>query len=268
MHIEDEGLRRAVDLLDAGDVDGLRACLAADAGLVHRQASFPESNYFQNPTLLEFVAENPIRRGILPPNIADVAKVILEAGAKQDQRALNDALGLVCSGKVPRECSVQIALIDLLCDYGADPDHAMLAALPHGEFEAVHALLRRGALVSLPVSAGLGGEEDSRTWLASASSEARHRALALAAQFGHAAIVHMLLDAGEDPNRYNPAGFHSHSTPLHQAALAGHLDAVRVLVEHGARLDLKDTLWQGTPADWAKYTGKAEVEAFLRSAGN
>ena len=35
-------------------------------------------------------------------------------------------------------------------------------------------------------------------------------------------IVRMLLDAGEDPNRYNPVGAHSHSTPLHQAAVGGH----------------------------------------------
>jgi uncharacterized protein (TIGR02246 family) len=51
-------------------------------------------------------------------------------------------------------------------------------------------------------------------------------------------IVRLLLDAGEDPNRYNPDGLHSHSTPLHQAALAGHDAVVRLLVERGARLDI------------------------------
>jgi hypothetical protein len=35
-------------------------------------------------------------------------------------------------------------------------------------------------------------------------------------------IVRLLLDAGEDPNRYNPVGGHSHTTPLHQAAGGGH----------------------------------------------
>ena len=75
----------------------------------------------------------------------------------------------------------------------------------------------------------------------------------------------MLLDAGEDPNRYNPVGGHSHSTPLHQAALAGHLDVAQLLVERGARLDLKDVMWQGTPADWAQHQGNTEVEAYLRA---
>ena len=75
----------------------------------------------------------------------------------------------------------------------------------------------------------------------------------------------MLLDAGEDPNRYNPVGGHSHSTPLHQAAAANHRDVVRLLVERGAKLDRKDTLWHATPTEWARHEGRAEIEAYLRS---
>jgi ankyrin repeat protein len=73
----------------------------------------------------------------------------------------------------------------------------------------------------------------------------------------------MLLDAGEDPGRFNPPGCHSHSTPLHQAALAGHFDIVRLLVERGARRDLKDTVHQGTPADWAEYGGHTAIRDYL-----
>ena len=265
LHIEDATLRSAVELLDAGDVHSLREHLAQHPDLVRQHASFPDLNYFQHPTLLEFVAQNPIRGGSLPPNIVEVARVILDAGAKQDQPALDETLALVCSGRIPRECGVQIALIDLLCDHGADPDRAMPVALPHGEFAAAQALLRRGARMSLPVASALNRAGDVRELLGSASKDDRHRALALASQFGHAPIVRLLLDAGEDPSRYNPAGFHAHSTPLHQAAFAGHMDVVRLLVEHGARLDLKDTLWQGTPADWAEYAHKTEIQAFLRA---
>src|SRR5947208_16582530 len=155
-------------------------------------------------------------------------------------------------------------LIDLLCDYGADPSSALHAAL-HGGPEAVNALLRRGAHIDLPVAAALGRIEDARRLLPSAGSRDRHLALALASQLGHAEIVRLLLDAGEDPNRYNPVGCHSHSTPLHQAALAGHMEVIQLLVKHGARLDLKDILWQGTPADWAKHAGRAEIVSFLRA---
>jgi ankyrin repeat protein len=176
---------------------------------------------------------------------------------------LNATLELVCTGRVPRECGVQIRLIDLLCDYGADPNLGMSSA--HGEFEAAHALLRRGARVDLPVAAALGRVEDARRLLSAASPEDRHRALALSAQFGHLEIVRVLLDAGEDPSRYNPPGFHAHSTPLHQAASAGHEETVCLLVERGSRLDLKDTIFQGSPEDWARHADKARVAEYLRT---
>jgi ankyrin repeat protein len=231
--------------------------------LVHQHVIFEGGNYFQNPSLLEFVAENPIRHGKLPANIVEVARLILDAGAKKDRPTLDKTLGLVCSGCVARECGVQVALIDLLCDYGADPNRGMPGA--HGEFEAADALLRRGARVDLPVAAALGRIDDARRLLPSADPEDRHRALALSAQFGHTEIVHVLLNAGEDPSRYNPSGFHAHSTPLHQAALAGHEETVRLLVERNARLDLKDTIWQGTPEGWASHGGKTQIANYLRA---
>jgi ankyrin repeat protein len=80
-------------------------------------------------------------------------------------------------------------------------------------------------------------------------------------------IVRLLLDAGEDPNRYNPDGHHSHSTPLHQAALAGHDATVQLLIERGARLDIKDTMYQSTPLGWATYAGQVEIEKYLRACG-
>jgi hypothetical protein len=268
--IEDATFRRAVELLDAGNVEGLRAHLKAHPNVVHQHVTLEGGNYFRNPTLLGFGAENPVRHGTLPANIVEVAKVILDAGAKRDQAALDETLGLVCSGRVPRECRVQVPLIDLLCAHGADPNGAMSAALPHLEFEAVDALIRNGARVDLVVAAGLGRVDEFRRLLASANDDAnyenRHRALAVASQLGHPEIVRLLLDAGEDPNRYNPAGTHSHSTPLHQAAAGGHDKVVRLLVERGARLDTKDTMWQGTPAGWARHEGRTDIADYLQAA--
>jgi len=260
--IEDVHFRRAVDLLDAGDVERLRAHLKEYPNLVHQHMVFEGGNYFRNPTLLEFAAENPVRHGTLPASIVQIAKVILDAGA--DYEARNEALGLVSTGMVPRKCRVQIPLIDLLCEYGADPNSALRAAALHGEFDAVNALLAHGGRMNLSIAAALGRIEEARQLLPTADSNERHLALTLAAMFGYVEIVRMLLDAGEDANRYNPIGAHSHSTPLHQAALAGHADVVRLLVERGARFDIKDILWQGTPADWAQHGGKTEVEAYLR----
>ena len=115
------------------------------------------------------------------------------------------------------------------------------------------------------MAAALGQAEAAHDLAAAASGEDRHRALALAAQFGHTEIVRLLLDAGADPSRFNPAGFHPHSTPLHQAALAGHFDTVKLLTERVARLDLKDTLWQATPEGWALHAGKIEIAEYLRA---
>jgi ankyrin repeat protein len=261
--IADPLFRRAVDLLDAGDAGTLREHLREHPSLVHERVTFDEDSYFTRPSLLEFAAENPVRNDRLPPNIVEIAETIIDAGATPD--AITSTLTLVASGRVARECGVQVPLIALLSSRGANVDEALLPALAHGEFEAVEALLRHGATLDLVAVAGLGRLDEARRALASADALSRHRALALAAQHGHGEIVALLLDAGEDPNRYNPTGCHAHSTPLHQAALAGHMDVVRTLVEHGARTDLRDTLFNGTPLGWAEHGKQDAVAGYLRS---
>jgi hypothetical protein len=261
--IEDSSFRRVVDLIDAGDTVTLRAHLQQHPNLIHQQIAFEGWNYFHHPTLLEFVAENPVRRGKLPENICDVAKVILDAGPTD--AAKNETLMLVATGSVARECGLQTTLINLLCERGADADSAAEPAALHHEVEALEALLRLGARVTLPIAAALGRIEDFRALLPKASVHDRHLALSVAADYGNVEIVRLLLDAGEDPNRYNPVGGHSHTTPLHQAAGAGHSEVVKLLVERGARLDRKDILWSGTPADWAHHAKHMEIENWLRS---
>ena len=263
--IQDPIFRRAVGLLDDGDVEGLQHLLVEHPELATQRVEFAGGTYFRNPTLLEFVAGNPVRHDRLPPNIVEVARAILDAGARLDRRAVNSTLGLVSSGRVPRECDAQIALVDLLCDYGADPDSAMRSALGHGELDAVNALIRRGAQVDLTAAAATGRHAEARGAAPSGAPENRHLALAWASQFGHVDIVRLLLDLGEDPNRFNPEGAHSHSTPLHQAALAGHRHVVELLVERGSRLDIRDLHYQGTPAEWADHAGQTELAASLRA---
>ena len=261
--IEDANFRRAIDLIDAGDVEGLRTHLKRHPTLSRKHVVFEGGNYFRNPTLLEFVAENPVRQGSLPKNIVEVTKVILDAGAEQS--SLNEALMLVATGCVPRECGVQIPLINLLCDRGADPDSTTEVAAVLFEMQSVDALLGRGARMTLPLAAALGRAEDVRRMLPKADPEERHLALALSSQYGQVEAVRLLLDAGEDPNRFNPVGGHSHSTPLHQAAGNGHLDVVRLLIGSGARTDVKDILFGGTAEGWANHAGKKEVAAYLHA---
>jgi hypothetical protein len=261
--IEDPLFRHAVDLIDSGNAAALAQLLAENPALVHQRVTLPGDAYFQNPSLLEFIAENPIRRGRLPANIVEVARVILHA--KPPLRSINDTLGLVASGRIVRESNAQLPLIDLLCESGADPNTALNVAAVHGEFAAVDELIHRGATPELPLLAAQNKSQEFLQRLPASTPEQRHLALAFAAQYGHTEIVRALLDAGEDPNRFNPPGAHSHSTPLHQAALAGHLSTVKLLVERGAHLDSQDKLWNGTPLGWARHNNQKEVAAFLES---
>ena len=124
-------------------------------------------------------------------------------------------MSLLVSSDHPARAGVQVALVETLADFGAEVEGAgsgdwaspLMTALAFGFAGAAEALVRRGARVdTLAAAAGLGHVADARVMLTTASPDDRHRALALAAQHGHAEIVRMLLDAGEDPNRYNPNG--------------------------------------------------------------
>jgi len=261
--ITDAVFAEGVALMGDGDLAGLSRHLTAHPDLVTRRITFEGVNYFRNPALLSFIAENLLRNEALPPNAVAVAQLLIDAGA--DAAAINETLGLVASGRVARESGQQTALIGLLCSHGANADSAMTPALGHGEVQAVRALLGHGAAMTLPVVAKLCEAETAERLLAVAPAPERHLALALAAQHGCVDVVRLLLEAGEDPSRYNPVGVHSHSTPLHQAALAGHAAVVELLLTHGAGTTLKDTLFQGTPAGWAELGGHTAIAARLRA---
>jgi ankyrin repeat protein len=207
--------------------------------------------------------------------------MLLEAGAEVD--ALADMYGgrcttmsMLASSCHPARAGLQVALVETLVDFGASVEASgsgdwrspLMTALAFGYADAAEALVRRGARVeTLAAAAGLGRFADAERLLPTASGDDRHRGIALAAQMGHVEIVRLLLDAGEDPNRLNPKGAHGHSTPLHQAVLAGRSDVVRLLVERGARLDIQDTIYESTPLGWALYGGQTEIAEYLRAKG-
>ena len=259
--------KQALDFMDAGDAPRLSAHLAQNPGLVHETALFEGGNYFQTPTLLEFLPENPNRQGSLPKNALEIAKILLEAGAKDNRRALNETVMLAASGRLCREAGVQTPLLQMLCAYGADPAAGLHSALAHEEFEAARVLIACGAPLDLPTAATLDDRDAVERLLTGAATDALQLALSLAASAGRAEVVRMLLPAGADPNRYNPPGGHSHCTPLHSAVANDRLEAVTALVEGGADLSIPDIHHKMTALGWAEYLRHQGVADYLASVG-
>ncbi|HKV99822.1 MAG TPA: ankyrin repeat domain-containing protein [Vicinamibacterales bacterium] len=60
-------------------------------------------------------------------------------------------------------------------------------------------------------------------------------------------ILTVMLTSGADANGTGMSG----ATALHHAAWHGHLDAVRILLTHGARRDVRDVAYGARPVEWA-----------------
>lgn len=284
--------REAVAAIDAGNVSKLERLLAANPDLARKRLELPGSwlrdivgnaldDFFRQPFLLWFVAEDPVRNNKLPRNIAHVASAIIQMAKRQGadnlQEQLDYALQLVSYSWVARECGVQIELIDVLIDAGAAPDGNPENALVNANFAAAAHLVERGAKLTLATALCLE-RWDAATRLATAASASEKQfALILAALRGKPEALRRLIDYGVDLNRPS-ADLYSHATALHHAVSSGSLEAVKVLVEAGAALNTKDSAWNATPLDWAEYylrqskgedAGKSYVEiaAYLHGQG-
>ena len=276
---------RAVEAVIDGDIDTLKKLLADDPGLP--QARSTGFTHFDPPVhgamLLHYVASNAVEgyRQRSPQNAAEVATVLLDAGTDPDAlcrlyESRCTTMALLVSSTPPALAGVQVPVLNVLIDRGAaltptgegNWTSPLITALVFGFKDAAQVLVERGAPVdTLAAAAGLGRIDEVRRILPSAGADDRHRALALSAQLGHPTIVDLLIDAGEDPNRFNPPGTHAHSLPIHQAIAAGHLDVVKVLVARGARVDIRDKVHEGTPLAWAQYCRQPEIAQYLTGLG-
>src|SRR5256714_4129050 len=280
-HVAREGPERkfetAVEAVIAGDVESLRSMLRDDRKLVTARSARRHL-----ATLLHYTAANGVEgvRQKTPANAVDVAKLLLDAVADPDALAvmydnLCTTMSMLVSSAHPAGAGLQADLAELLLDYGAkhkgpgsEWQSDIMTALAFGYWKTAERLAARGAPAdTLPAAAGLGRVEETTRLLPTADDRSKHIALALAAQHGHADVVRILLDAGEDPNRFCPEGFHSHATPLHNAISSGRDNVVKLLLDRGARTDIKDAIFEGTPLDWAVYCKRPEIADELRSRG-
>jgi ankyrin repeat protein len=161
------------------------------------------------------------------------------------------------------------AIIALLLDRGADPSTPgpdgrtpYQVAVRKGQAELAGLLAQHGARADLTpadrfLSACRQGSRAEAEQILAADpgllarlTAEDHRALIEAADHGHAEAVRLMLDLGFPPDIHA-----SHegdgATPLHAAAAAGSVAAVRLLLERGADIEARDTTWDSTPMEWA-----------------
>jgi hypothetical protein len=269
---------RAADLVITGDIDGLRALLRVSLALVRER-----STRAHRSTLLHFVAANGFEdyRQVTPPNIVEVARVLLDAGV--DVNAESDAYGggsttlaLVATSAHPRRAGVQIALLDLLIERGAHrlpivpggdwPRYALANGCPEA---GVHLVRRFATGDTLYGAAGLADLAAAQRAFASAAPSERVAALVLACAC-EARDVALWLLAQRVPQQAHDGMF-----PLHWASGTGDVALVDALVQAGGDLEahngyggtaLSNTVWfahSALPADLPRRNFGAMFDRLL-----
>lgn len=276
----------AADAVVAGDVPRLQYLLAKDPSLVHQTSSREH-----RATLLHYVAANGVEgyRQKTPPNIVEIAELLLGAGADVDAVAdLYGAecttLGLTATSVHPEHAGVQAALLATLLAHGAEIDRPggagrspsiVEACLANGRPKAAAYLAERGARLDFAGACGLGRIDVVRSYYRADGDSTPHRTVngtdvppreqrdgfINACLYGRRAIVAFLLD--RDANLLSLRGADG-QTGLHCAIIGGHIDVVRLLTERGAPLEIENA-YGGTPlgqALWSAAHG-GDAECFV-----
>jgi Ankyrin repeats (3 copies) len=259
--ITDTSFREAVEAIDSGNANALQRLLDTNPELVIKRLDFPTKGYFAHPYLLWFVADNPIRHEKLPPNIVEVTAIIIKALQSRPhdnyEHQLNYTLELVSTGRIPKECGVQIPLIELLIKEGAKIKGSVLDVIAQQNSEAAKYLLEKGANYNLATAVALDKFDDVNNLAKSATASELYIALVVASFFAKSDMISFLIKAGTDVNGHGKpedfGGFHSHASPLHQAVSSGSLEAVKLLVEAGANLNATDKIYNGSPLGWTTH---------------
>jgi ankyrin repeat protein len=258
----------AVDAIVSGDVAALERLLRDDPALI--RARSPRRHH---STLLNYVGANGIEahRQKTPMNAMTIAETLLAAGADVD--AVGDmyggttTLGLVATSVHPLQAGVQPALIELLIEHGAAMDRAVApdyragnfvdACLANGRPEAAEYLARRGAPLTLAGAAGVGRLDlveqffdEAGRLNSSASPDDLRDAFEWACGHGRTSVVEFLIRRGFEPHaKLGGSG----RTGLHSAAVGGHVDVIKVLLDRQVPIDPVDDSYKSTPLGWALH---------------
>ena len=228
-HLLAHGARHTIFTAVAmGDSEAIRAVVARSPDELNRQMD--RTNHRRRPLHLAVVKQQP---GALA--------TLLELGADTEA---TDAAGLT------------------------PLDHAAL----RGDRESSERLIDAGARIGLPAAIALERHATIERLLREEPDALRPgqkwgRLIIRAAERAPATVIETLIRHGasvhvRDDARTAVDQTHGY-TALHAAAWTGNVDAVRVLLRHGANpMDREDKYW-GTPAGWADYAGRTEVRDLI-----
>lgn len=252
---------RAVDAIVSGDLDTLDSLLREHPELVTTRSAREH-----RATLLHYVSANGVEqeRQRTPPNIVSIARLLLDAGAAVD--AFCDAYGrdattlyLTVTSAHPRLAGVQNELADLLLERGARIHPGIIRdCLANGCPEAAAHLVTRGATLDFEEAAGVGDVATVRRRLDNGAPVSSPDALNMALFYDRRDVVALLLERGLDPGLHIEWMKEGGRSPLHLAAYCGHVEIVRLLLDHGAQVDAVDETHGTTPLDWALQAWQVE----------
>jgi ankyrin repeat protein len=222
-------------------------------------------------------AQHNIFSAVAVGEVETIRKLVAQSPADLERR-----MDLVNKRRHPLHLAVvkkQPESLMALLDLGANVDvldeagfTALDEAALRGETAMAQTLLDRGAKVRLPAAVALQRTRDINRLLrddpASLHPGKRWGNLIVrASEQSSGTVVENLIRAGASVNvRDDPktsVDCTSGYTPLHAAAFHGNVNAVSVLLRHGASVSVREEKYHGTPAGWANYAGYTEARDLI-----
>jgi ankyrin repeat protein len=249
----------AVDAIIKGDLRTLKRLLRSHPDLIRMR-----STREHGAMLLHYVSANGVEgyRQKTPQNIVAITELLLNAGAEVDAEADvygggATTLGLVATSIHPYLAGVQNPLMQLLLDHGAEIDHttsagnqesALEAALDNGRSEAAVYLADRGGRLNLISAAAVGRLDVVKSFFneggrlkPNVPRKDLKLALLYACGSGRNDVIEFILNMGIRLNVHGGDG----QTPLHCAAIGGHVKTVKLLLKLNPPLEMTN-MYGGT----------------------
>lgn len=276
---------RAVQAVITGNKEELMQLFRQHPYLVKERSSAPHK-----ATLLHYIAANGVEDEyqMSPKNAAEIATVLLEAGAEVDATAEmygggphNTTLNNLVSSWWPQQAGVQGEIIKVLVNYGANPNGKLNdgspigLALGFGYREAAETLASLNANIdNIIFAAGLGDLERVRSYFDQRGLLTQESLNFICSEATEAGRFSWPPPAGKDPlviafiyacinSRLEVVKFLAQKgvdvncsmsygqSGLHYAAHLGHTQLVEWLLKNGADPNAREGQFHKSPIEWA-----------------